>query len=337
VILGSMMHFGRGNVDISLTQLRDSWLLNLADIGGTVTARPRSSKNKLAERLKVRDDKFDALTSDWEVAAKILKENSKSFSGALDGLRQISGTPEFTVKRIKRLLIERSSGWGLFNSDSLDDLIEAALETHFSPRDLLPFCRDLGMVAKLDYALQFWNELADYICVKKITGWDPNSDLMNNIYHDLTQPEPETQIEAIFRKGDKTYAEWHRTYAEYKIGEKSPWIGFIAELVRRVPTLGIRDRLVKEAHARGLEEEIARTQADLLIAILRRIVAAYRGLIRGGGISDNAPIGVGFSYLRSDDKEKQLALYELLSSSEDGRERGLRWLIDEIASWELLA
>ncbi len=332
VILGSMMHYGSGNVDTSHTQLRDTWLLNLADIGGTALARPPSMTaledeiiaESLSQRLKVRDDKFEALTSDWKEAAPIFKE--KSFSGALDGLRQISGTPEFTVRRIKRLLIERSLGWGSIGRAFSDDLIEDALETHFSPRDLFPFCRDLGMVAKLDYALQFWNELADYVCVKTIIN--RNAQTSNGIYSLLATPGPTKQIA-------DTFSGWNRTYNYHLKQENSPWIGFIVEVARRAPAL--QEFLVQEAEAQGLGEGIARTQADLLIAILRRVVAAYRGLIRGGGVSDNAPIGVGFSYLRSDDKEKQLALYELLSSSEDGRERGLRWLIDEIASWELLA
>lgn len=327
VILGSMMHYGRGSVDTSLTQLRDTWLLNLADIGGTALARPPyratpEGEETITQRLRVREDKFDALTSDWKMAVSIL--GNKSFSEALDGLQQISGTPEFTVQRIKRLLIERSMGWGSISDAFSEDLIEAALETHFSPRDLLPFCRDLGMVAKLDYALQFWNELADYVCVKEII----NNKLSTEIFSRIAKP---TTAPSSF------LAEGARAYSDYQREEKSPWIGFVIELVRRTPTLGIQELLVQETKTRGLEESIARTQADLLIAILRRVVVAYRGLIRGGGASDNAPIGVGFSYLRSDDKEKRLALYELLSSSGDGRERGLRWLIDEIASWEMLA
>ncbi len=345
VILGSMMHYGHGSSGTSLEQLRDSgasleqlrdtWLLNLADIGGTAAARPSENKIDLAKNLKVRDDKFEALTYDWKVAAGIIGA-SKSFSEAIDELRQISGTPKFTVQRIKRLLIERSKGWGTISNTFSEDLIEDALEARFSPKDLLPFCRDFGMVAKLDYALQFWNELADYIYVKKLINkdvdrMDDTSNQIDNAWHSST-----SQI-----KEHPKFSRWGRIHSEYAMGEKSPWIGLIVDLVSsksdfEIEGRKIQDFLVEKARAYRLEEGIAKTQVDLLIAILRRVITAYRGLIQGGGPSDNAPIGVGFSYLRGD-KEKQLALYELLSSGEDGRERGLRWLIDEIASWELLA
>ena len=76
------------------------------------------------------------------------------------------------------------------------------------------------------------------------------------------------------------------------------------------------------------QDDIEATKAPLmehLVELRRRLIWSL------------AAIGVGFSYLRSDDREKRLALYELLTGGGDGRERGLRWLIDEIASWDMLA
>jgi hypothetical protein len=330
VILSSLLHYGRTDAATSLAQLRDTWLLNLADIGGTLPAQPAQSElprlPKLLQTLKLRQDKFNALTADWKVVYETT--SGKTFSSALEGLRQASETPEFTVTRIRRLLLERSAVWGALAGYFTEDLVQEALETHFAPRDLLSFCRELGMVAKLDYALQFWNELADYLYIKDVI----DGDVSQMVAGELTKKQ-NTQ-----RTGGTIPADWMLAYLDYNSHrDHSPWIGLIAELIARPSGDRIRTLLVDRARQAAKEEQIARKQADLLIAILRRVVVAYHGLIRGTNISETAAIGVGFSYFKSDDREKKLALYELLTGGGDGRERGLRWLIDEIASWDMLA
>jgi hypothetical protein len=330
VILGSLMHYGRADAATSLSQLRDTWLLNLADIGGTLAAQPSRDELErlpaLLQKLKIRRDKFDALTADWRVVSDMI--SGRTFSSALEGLRQASETPEYTVTRIRRLLLERASTWFTLPVYFSEDLIQEALETHFAPRDLLSFCRELGMVAKLDYALQFWNELADYLYIKEILDEGVNQIVTD----ELTKKENRPSY------GDTIPIDWFRAYTDYNAHrDHSPWIGLIAELAGRSSGANIRLILADRARQTAKEERIARKQADLLIAILRRVVVAYHGLIRGTNVSETAAIGVGFSYLRSDDREKKLALYELLTGGGDGRERGLRWLIDEIASWDMLA
>jgi hypothetical protein len=318
VILGSLMRYGRGGTDTSLSQMRETWLLNLADIGGTELARPTRAEEKdltpLERDLHVRKDKFAALTSDWTIVHQIV--SGKPFAKALEALRQASETPEYTVVRIRRLLLERAGTWGTLANYFTEDLIEDTLETHFAPRDLLSFCRELGMVAKLDYALQFWNELADYLYIK------------------LTLDRGISQ--KVYDKLLRVPGDWTTAFGDYNFDrDPSSWYGEVAHIIRGPDGADIQWQLAERARQEGLEERIAREQADLLIAILRRVVVAYRGLIRGSNIADTAAIGVGFSYLRSDEREKRLALYELLTGR--GRERGLRWLIDEIASWDMLA
>lgn len=332
MILRSLMRYRRDGAEASLLQLRDTWLLNLADIGGTTAAQPTSEELRslppLLKALRIRRDAFEALSSDWNVVYEII--SGQTFPSIVERLREASQIPAYTVTRIRRLLLARSKTWSTLADYFTEDLVEDALETHFAPRDLLAFCNELGMIAKLDYALQFWNEVADYLYVRLVL----DDDVSKRIYTMLTERKTRNSL------GEGTLGDWMRAYGEYnapsnKVPDKSPWIGLVAELVRRAPL--IRALLIDRAKANSQEEHIARNQADLLIAILRRVVVAYRGLIRGSTVSETAAIGVGFSYLRSDDREKRLALYELLTGGGDGRERGLRWLIDEIASWDMLA
>jgi hypothetical protein len=86
------------------------------------------------------------------------------------------------------------------------------------------------------------------------------------------------------------------------------------------------------------DEELIKKQKDLaqvvsdvveiVLAILRRITATYRGLTEGM----NA-IGVGFEHLRhQSEDEKRKTIIDLLFTR---RERALRWLVDEIAGWQV--
>lgn len=344
VILASLISVGRDAAERSIAQIRDTWLLNIADIAGTKDAKPTPNdigKDKLADSLDVRADKLEALTSDWNRVYAVLKD--RNYAKVIEGLRELSETPELTVQRVRRLLTERAGNWPGLREAFSDDVVQEAIETHLSPRDFLPFCRDFAMVAKLDYALQFWSELADYSYIRQILH-DPTSPGATRIFEILAAEDDRPGQNRRPGGGPRLPEGWAAAYSDFGKGDQSRWIGLLVDFRRNHELRDVWQKIQKELTesmdrdmARARAERIARNQAGLLIAILRRIVTAYQGLIRGGIASERAAIGVGFSYLRSDDAEKRFALYELLSGGGDGRERGLRWLIDEIASWEMLA
>jgi hypothetical protein len=319
-------------------QVRDTWLLTLADIAGTSEARAANrgaqllntcpcatqqgplSCAELAATLQMRDENLAMLCEDWRALAPILTE--PSYVRVTQALRDYSETPEATLRRIKRLLRARAGTWPKVLEALDDDTVESALDTYISSKDFLPFCRDLAMVAKLDYALQFWSELSDYLCLR-------------DCLVPPVGPACAQRVEAALARANVS-PELAGLWSAFESGEYSGWIGLLVELSRAPQHRELWEAVRKEvAMDAALATRVARDQAALLVAILRRIVMGYRGLIRGAN-AEGSPIGVGFSYLRSDDREKRFALYELLSGGGDARERGLRWLIDEIASWELL-
>lgn len=342
VVLARLVSLG-SQTGRSLQQLRDTWLLNLADMAGTYDARlphrsparartPAQADAKrpdVAKALDVRLDNFDALIADWKTIVAVLSQ--ASYAAVTRGLREASETPEFTLQRIRRLLIARAGSWPRLLDALTLEVVEEALETHVSCNDLLPFCRDFAMVAKLDYALQFWNELADYLYFRNaLTGSSAKAQKAQDVEDILATSNNEKNLP----QGESLAMAW----GDFQRQEYCGWLGLLVGLSRNTEGKKVWDKVrdILEEIDPEVVKHIARNQAGLLIAILRRVVMAYRGLIRGGG-SDGTAIGVGFSYLRSDDPEKRYALYELLSGGGDARERGLRWLIDEIASWEMLA
>lgn len=326
VILDSLIQFGASSLstDLSPGQVELLWCLNVADIAGTKAAEARTGEPgvKLAGKL-LRPDIADCLMRDLGTAQKAFT-NSET-AKITDGLRVGSEAREATVERIRRILVARADKWPGLSQEFTADHIQAVLETHFAPRNLTAFCRDFAMVAKLDYALQFWSDLADFVYVTEAiaaTGLDV---------------EITDAFEAAQRRRDPTVPRyWYLAHKDFERGEKGEWVQMIIHTLGNTTDLGTTLRRllcerVDEDHLRQIVDK----QTDLLISILRRVVTAYQSLIRGGSLSERAAIGVGFGYLRRDDPEKQRALLGLLAG--DGRERGLRWLIDEIASWEMLA
>lgn len=325
VILDSLIQFGASSFStgLSLGQVELLWCLNVADIAGTKAAQARTGEPgvELAGKL-IRPDIADCLKQDLSKVqeAFIYSETAK----ITDELRVRSESREATVERIRRILVARADKWPGLSQGFTGDHIQAVLETHFAPRNLTAFCRDFAMVAKLDYALQFWSDVADFVYVTEAIA-------ARGLDIEITDA-----FEAAERVGDPALPRnWNLANRDFRRGEKGEWVQMIILTVGKNTKLGktLCDLLctVDEDHLRQIVDK----QTDLLISILRRVVTAYQSLIRGGSVSERAAIGVGFGYLRRDDPEKQRALLGLLAG--DGRERGLRWLIDEIASWEMLA
>ncbi|HXI26236.1 MAG TPA: hypothetical protein VNG71_20450, partial [Pyrinomonadaceae bacterium] len=217
VILDSLIQFGASSfpTGLSVGQVDLLWCLNVADIAGTKAAQARTGEPgvELAGKL-VRPDIADYLEQDLGKVQPVFRNIETAT--ITDDLRVRSESREATVERIRRILVARADKWPGLSERFTGDHIQAVLETHFAPRNLTAFCRDFAMVAKLDYALQFWSELADFVYVTE------------SIAAASLDIEITDAFEAAERVGDPALpSNWNLANRDFRRGEKGEWVQMI--------------------------------------------------------------------------------------------------------------